>query len=208
MAYEKRPNKGTLFRFEKTEDSQPSYKGYLLIDRAMIQDLLNASNGDIEIDISLWRCEARSGAINLNLECSSKAAPKPKAPPDPAKYLAKLKISIAACNNLKDFEELYKKIKTPAIWQVFLSVPAIATEASELLSEKKSKLVVPPAEPIDLSSILSELDVHCTRLNLGKAEHCLVRWNKPREKLSSDELQQYLIELRSAKPMPPQDDFF
>jgi hypothetical protein len=207
MAYEKRPNKGTLFRFEKTEDSQPSYKGYLLIDRTMIQDLLKASNGDIEIDLSLWKCETRSGAINLNLECSSKAAPKPKAPPDPAKYLAKLKISIAACTSLAEFKELYKKIKAPAVWEVFQSIPAIAVEASDLLSEKKAKLVL-AAAPVDLSSIIAEIDVHCDRLNLGKAEHCLVRWNKPRERLSTEELHQYLIELRSAEPMPPDDGFF
>jgi hypothetical protein len=207
MAYEKRPNKGTLFKFEKTEDSQPSYKGYLLIDRAMIENLLKASNGDIEIDLSLWKCETRSGAINLNLECSSKAAPKPKAPPDPAKYLAKLKISIAACTSLAEFKELYKKINSPEVWAVFKSIPAIALEASDLLSQKKAQLVF-NAEPIDLSAILSELDVHCQRLNLGKAEHCLVRWNKPRERLSIDELQQYLIELRSAEPMPPDDGFF
>jgi hypothetical protein len=223
MAYEKRPNKGTLFKFNKTEDSQPSYKGYLLMDRAMIQDLLNTSNGNIEIDISLWKCETRSGTINLNLECSAKGAPKYYAPEviheptahqspaptsaDPQAYLAKLKSKIAACTSLKDFEQLNKKIKAPAVWAVFQSVPAIATEASDLLSEKKSKLVL-SAEPVDLSAILSELDVHCQRLNLGKAEHCLVRWNKPRERLSTEELHQYLIELRSAKPMQPQDDFF
>jgi hypothetical protein len=205
MAYEKRPNKGTLFKFEKTEDSQPSYKGYLLIDRAMIENLLKSSNGDIELDISLWKKETKSGAINLNLECSAKAAPT-KPPADPQAYLNKLKGKIAACNNLKDFQELYDKIKAPAVWEVFQSVPAIALEASDLLSEKKAKLVLATA-PIDLSAILSELDVHCQRLNLGKAEHCLVRWNKPRERLSTEELQQYLIELRSAQSAP-NDDFF
>jgi hypothetical protein len=206
MAYEKRPNKGTLFKFEKTEDSQPSYKGYLLIDRAMIENLLKSSNGDIELDISLWKKETKSGAINLNLECSAKAAPT-KPPADPQAYLNKLKVKIAACTSLAEFEELYKKINSPEVWAVFKSVPAIATEASDLLSAKKAQLVF-SAEPIDLSSILAELDVHCTRLNLGKAEHCMVRWNKPRERLSIDELQQYLIELRSAEPMPPDDGFF
>lgn len=226
MTYEKRPNKGTLFKFNKTEDSQPSYKGYLLLDRAMIKDLLKASNGDIEIDVSLWKYEARSGAINLNLECSAKGAAKyyapeviyeptahhqpitkPKAPPSAEKYLAALKGKIAACTSLAEFEELYKKINSPEVWAVFKSNPAIATEASDLLSAKKAQLVF-SAEPIDLSSILAELDVHCNRLNLGKAEHCLVRWNKPRERLSIDELQIYLLELRSAQPMPPDDEFF
>jgi|GEM_PF-4654449 len=207
MGYEKRPNKGTLFKFNKTEDSQPSYKGYLLLDRAMIENLLKSSNGDIEIDISLWRCETRSGAINLNLECGSKAAAPTKSPADPQAYLNKLKIKIAACTNLQEFEELYKKINSPEVWAVFKSVPAIATEASDLLSAKKAQLVF-SAEPIDLSAILSELDVHCQRLNLGKAEHCMVRWNKPRERLSTEELQIYLLELRSAQPMPPDNGYF
>jgi len=205
MAYQKFPNKGTLFKAEKTQADQPNYTGYLLLDRTMIETLLRTSNGDIELNISLWKHETKSGAINLNLQCEPKGG-KPNPPADPLAYLNKLKGKIAACNNLKDFQELYDKIKAPAVWEVFQSVPAIALEASDLLSEKKAKLVLATA-PIDLSAILSELDVHCQRLNLGKAEHCLVRWNKPRERLSTEELQQYLIELRSAQSAP-NDDFF
>jgi hypothetical protein len=82
MAYEKHPNKGTLFKAIKTEDSQPSYKGYLLLDRAMIENLLKISSGDIELDVSLWRYETKSGAINLNLQCEGKCdKPKPAADP-------------------------------------------------------------------------------------------------------------------------------
>ena len=207
MAYQKLPNHGTLFKAEKNSDDQPNYKGYLLIDRAMIENLLKASNGDIELDISLWRKETKSGAINLNLQCSAKGNPPAKPTADPQAYLNKLKVKIAAINNLKDFEELYKKINSPDVWQVFKSVPAIATEASNLLSEKKAKLVL-SAEPIDLGSIIAELDVHCDRLNLGKAEHCLARWNKTRAKLTPEELAQYLEELRSAKPVVIADEFF
>ena len=206
MAYQKFPNKGTLFKAEKTQADQPNYTGYLLLDRTMIETLLKTSNGDIELNISLWRHETKSGAINLNLQCEPKGG-KPKPPAAPQAYLNKLKVKIAACNNLKDFQELYDKIKAPAVWEVFQSIPAIAIEASDLLSEKKAKLVL-AAAPVDLSSIIAEIDVHCDRLNLGKAEHCLVRWNKPRAMLSTEELQQYLIEMRSAQPMPPDDDFF
>jgi hypothetical protein len=204
--YKKLPNHGTLFKSVKTEDSQPSYKGYLLLDRAMIENLLKASNGDIELDVSLWRKETKSGAINLNLQCEAKGG-KPKPPADPQAYLNKLKVKIAACNSLKDFEELYKKINSPEVWQVFKSVPAIAQEASTILSEKKAQLVL-GAEPIDLSSILSALDVECDRLNLGRSEHCLARWNKPRAMLSIEELEIYLEELRSAKPVAIADEFF
>ena len=206
MTYQKFPNKGTLFKAEKTSDDQPNYKGYLLIDRAMIENLLKASIGDIELDISLWRRETKNGAINLNLQCEAKGG-KPKPPADPQAYLAKLKVKIAKITEYPDFEELYKKIKSDEVWEVFKQNVAIAQEASTLLSTKKTELILAIA-PVDLSSILSELDVHCDRLNLGKAEHCLARWKKPRAMLTPEELTQYLEELRSAKPVAIADEFF
>lgn len=230
MAYEVKPNTGTLFVNEKKQaETHPDYTGKLLIGRDLLQKL--AAYGEANLEISAWIKETKAGKTIISLQCKEpyqrqesppkryapeviyepsahQSPPAPTKPPaDPQAYLNKLKGKIAACNNLKDFEELYKKINSPDVWQVFKSNPAIATEASDLLSAKKAQLVF-SAEPIDLSAILSELDVHCTRLNLGKAEHCLARWNKPRERLSTEELHQYLIELRSAKPTPPQDDFF
>ena len=229
MAYEVKPNTGTLFvNDRKQAETHPDYTGKLLIGRDLLQKL--AAYGEASLEISAWIKETRAGKTIISLQCKEpyqkqespqqyapeviyepsahQSPPAPTKPPaDPQAYLNKLKVKIAACTSLKDFEQLNKKIKAPAVWAVFQSVPAIATEASDLLSAKKAKLVF-SAEPVDLSSILAELDVHCQRLNLGKAEHCMVRWNKPRERLSTEELHQYLIELRSAKPMPPQDDFF
>lgn len=226
MAYEVKPNTGTLFvNDRKQAETHPDYTGKLLIGRELLQKL--AAYGEANLEISAWIKETKAGKTIISLQCKEPyqrdAAPQSYAPEviyeptahqspvptsaDPQAYLAKLKGKITAINNLKDFQVLYDKIKAPAVWAVFQSVPAIATEASDLLSAKKAQLVF-SAEPIDLSSILAELDVHCNRLNLGKAEHCLVRWNKPRERLSIDELQIYLLELRSAKPMPPDDDFF
>lgn len=229
MAYEQKPNTGTLFTNErKAAENHPDYTGKLLIGRDLLQKL--AAYGEANLEISAWIKETRAGKTIISLQCKEpyqkqespqqyapeviyepsahQSPPAPTKPPaDPQAYLNKLKVKIAACTSLAEFEELYKKINSPEVWTVFKSNPAIATEASDLLSAKKARLVF-SAEPIDLSAILSELDVHCTRLNLGKAEHCLVRWNKPRERLSIDELQIYLLELRSAKPMPPQDDFF
>ena len=225
MAYEVKPNTGTLFvNDRKQAETHPDYTGKLLIGRDLLQKL--AAYGEANLEISAWIKETKAGKTIISLQCKEpyqkqespqQYAPEvihdpqlsapTKPPADPQAYLNKLKVKISACNNLKDFEQLYKKINSPEVWAVFKSNPAIATEASDLLSAKKARLVF-SAEPVDLSAILSELDVHCQRLNLGKAEHCMVRWNKPRERLSTDELQQYLIELRSAKPMPPQDDFF
>ena len=229
MAYEVKPNTGTLFvNDRKQAETHPDYTGKLLIGRDLLQKL--AAYGEANLEISAWIKETKAGKTIISLQCKEpyqkqespqqyapeviyepsahQSPPAPTKPPaDPQAYLNKLKVKIAACTSLAEFEKLYKKINSPEVWTVFKSNPAIATEASDLLSEKKSKLVF-SSEPVDLSAILSELDVHCTRLNLGKAEHCLVRWNKPRERLSTEELHQYLIELRSAEPMPPDDGFF
>ena len=229
MAYEQKPNTGTLFvNDRKQAETHPDYTGKLLIGRDLLQKL--AAYGEASLEISAWIKETRAGKTIISLQCKEpyqkqespqqyapeviyepsahQSPPAPTKPPaDPQAYLNKLKGKIAACTSLAEFEELYKKINSPEVWAVFKSNPAIATEASDLLSAKKAQLVF-SAGPVDLSSILAELDVHCQRLNLGKAEHCLVRWNKPRERLSTEELHQYLLELRSAKPMPPNDDFF
>ena len=226
MAYEQKPNTGTLFTNDrKAAENHPDYTGKLLIGRDLLQKL--ASYGEANLEISAWIKTTKAGKTIISLQCKEpyqkQESPQQYAPEviheptahqspvptsaDPQAYLNKLKVKIAACTSLKEFEKLYKRIKAPAVWAVFQSVPAIATEASDLLSAKKAQLVF-SAEPIDLSAILSELDVHCQRLNLGKAEHCLARWNKPRERLSIDELQIYLLELRSAQPMPPDDEFF
>jgi hypothetical protein len=134
--------------------------------------------------------------------------PKPKAPPTPEKYLAALKDKIANITEYPDFEGLYKKINSPEVWEVFKQNTAIAQQASSILSAKKGELILATA-PVDLSSIISAIDVECDRLKLGKKEHCLIRWNKPRAMLTHDELQIYLDELRSAEYAPPkQDDFF
>jgi hypothetical protein len=141
-------------------------------------------------------------------ETQQPSAPAKAAPPtsaDAQRYLDKLKISIAKIENYPQFEELYEKIHSPKIWEVFRADPAIAQQASSILSAKKGELILATA-PVDLSSIISAIDVECDRLNLGISEHCLARWNKPRAMLTPDELHQYLEELRSATPAD--NDFF
>lgn len=136
-------------------------------------------------------------------------APKPQETPGQAaeRYLAKLKISIAAIKNYPQFEELYEKIHSPKVWEVFKANTAIAQQASSILSAKKGELIL-ATEPIDLSAILSAIDVEIQRLGLPAKQHCLARWDKSRSMLSPDELQIYLGELAIAKPVPLSDDFF
>jgi hypothetical protein len=208
--YKKLPNHGTLFKAEKTEDNQPNYKGYLLLDRAMIEALLKDSQGDLEIDLSLWRRESQSGATILSLQCKAKTQPAaPTLPPltkeqQAQRYLSKLKHNLANISKYADFEELYKKIQAPSTWEVFEFIPAIAQEAIALLSAKGLEL----SPPKDLADVLSALDVECSRLKLPSKEHCLARWNKSRQMLTPSELCGYLEELRSAEPVAIADEFF
>jgi hypothetical protein len=231
MAYEIRPNTGSLFVNEKkTETAQPDFQGKIVISAELIKKL--ASQGDlITFDVSGWKKTTGTGKnlLSLSIKEPYKKAesgdysssdrhnpdytpkykagtpPEPTAhqqPPAPAKvapptsadaqrYLDKLKISIAKIEDYPAFEILYGKIHSAEVWKVFKADPAIAQQATSILSAKKGELILATA-PVDLSSILSAIDVECDRLNLGKAEHCLARWNKPRAMLSHDELAQYL----------------
>lgn len=194
--------------------------------------------GDFLINISAWEKVAKNGKriINIKLEKPHKfdktSSPpptpqphrsgaivetdrgiafteyrQPEPPTKPERYLGALKAKIAKIENYPQFEELYIKVKSPKSWEVFQSVPAIALEAGEILSRKKAELVLAIA-PIDLSDILSKIDVECDRLRLPKKEHCLARWDKPRSALTEAELLIYLDELQSAQAIAKDDEFF
>jgi hypothetical protein len=241
MAYEQKPNTGTLLENDrKQSEAHPDYKGDLLISRELLQKI--AKYGEAKIEILAWIGETKKGKPKISITCKEpyqkpqedspkykagtppeyqapevickpiahqSPAPAPKAPPDPAKYLAALKTKIALVQNSVQFEELYNKIKSDEIWAVFKSVPAIAQEAANLLTEYQKKFAPNiPKEPSDLSDLISKIDVEFERLKLLPKAHCLERWGKPRAKLSAEELQIYLDELQLAQPIPPNDDFF
>ena len=215
MVYIQNPNEGTLWINEfKDSDSAPFRKGQLLITRSLLIELCEqqGKGGDFLVDVSAFERETRSGKsiINIKIEKPFKwgestepaiappVPPKPKTPPTPEKYLAALKDKIANISEYPDFEILYNKIHSAEVWEVFKQNTAIAQQASSILSAKKGELILAIA-PVDLSSILSAIDVECDRLKLGKKEHCEVRWQKSRAMLTPDELAQYLEELRSGE---------
>jgi hypothetical protein len=233
MAYEVKPNSGSLFVNEKkTSESHPDFQGKIIISAELIRKL--AGQGEaITFEVSGWKKTTGSGKNLLSLAIKepykkpessedysssdrynpdyTPTRPAPtKAPPtsaDAQRYLDKLKVSIAKIENYPDFEELYNKINSPKVWEVFKTVTAIAQEASSLLSAKKSELILATA-PVDLSAIISKIDVEIARLKLPAKQHCLARWNKSRSMLTPQELQIYLDELAIAQPVPPSDDFF
>lgn len=237
MAYEQKPDTGTLFTNDrKAAENHPDYNGKLLISQDLLTKL--AKYGEGMIEISAWVKETKAGKTIINLQCkepykfdkTSSPPPtpqphrsgaivetdrgiafteyrQPEPPTKPERYLGALKAKIAKIENYPQFEELYIKVKSPKSWEVFQSVPAIALEAGEILSRKKAELVLAIA-PIDLSDILSKIDVECDRLRLPKKEHCLARWDKPRSALTEAELLIYLDELQSAQAIAKDDEFF
>ena len=233
MPYETKPNTGTLFTNDrKQQETHPDYNGKLLISRELLEKL--AGYGEAMIEVSAWIKETKSGSTIINLQCKEpykKAAiadsgysdsdlydPEPRQPaPAPAKSqrtpqqlaeykLSQLKTKLDTIENYPDFEALYNLVYEVDRWNIFKAVPAIAKEAAELLSKKKSELIL-ATEPIDLSSIISKIDVELSRLNLPAKEHCLVRWNKARGQLSPDELQIYFDELAIAQPVKSEEFF-
>ena len=199
MGYEPNPNEATLWENKfKSSDSHPTKTGQLLLTRELLLELCEqqGKGGDFLINISAWEKTTRSGKPIINIKIEKpykfdKPSSPPPQPPNPERYLEALKAKIAKIENYPQFEELYNKVKSPKSWEVFQSVPAIAIEAAEILSRKKAELVLATA-PVDLSDILSKIDVECDRIGLSVKEHCLVRWNKARSALTEAELLIYL----------------
>lgn len=218
MAYKIKPNEATLWENESyTSDLHPTKKGKLLITRSLLVELMEqqGKGGDFLVTISAWEKTTRAGKAIINIKMEkphefgqpAAAAKSQRSPQQLAEYkLAQLKAKLATIENYPDFEELYALVYEPDRWNVFKTVPAIAKEAAELLSQKKLELIK-VTEPIDLSSVISKIDVELSRLNLPAKEHCLVRWDKTRGQLSPNELQVYFDELAIAQPIKAEEYF-
>jgi hypothetical protein len=86
-AFIAKPNTGTLWPNDKTASNQPDMKGDAVIDRTLLQDLIDKSEGDlVKIQIACW--EKVIGSKNcLSLKVSApyvknESAPR-RAPPRP-----------------------------------------------------------------------------------------------------------------------------
>jgi hypothetical protein len=98
------------------------------------------------------------------------------------------------------FDVLSKKIYEPKAWEQFKYVPAIAQEAGDLISKLKADLVltapVKPVEPVDLSDLLSKIDVECDRLHTNHKQEAIARFGRSRQTLTESELKEWLQELK------------
>lgn len=90
MAYEPKPNTGSLFKNSyKERDTHPDYKGDLFVDQGLLELLkkehLNSS-GLVRVAVSGWKSQTKDGQTYLSLKASEpyvpKGAKKPSAPAD------------------------------------------------------------------------------------------------------------------------------
>ena len=97
------------------------------------------------------------------------------------------------------FDALSAKIYKAESWEQFKYIPVVAQEAGDLLSKLKADLVltepVKPIEPVDLSDLLSKIDVECDRLHTTKKQEALNRFGISSQALTESELREWLDDL-------------
>jgi hypothetical protein len=72
MAYEQKANTGALFINEKKSGSQPNMRGSVHVDKALLENLINESNGQlVEIAIAGWNKKSAAGKPYLSLAASA-----------------------------------------------------------------------------------------------------------------------------------------
>jgi hypothetical protein len=131
---------------------------------------------------------------------------------DPAKELATIKYLIRLVQRVTEiraiadqqkaiaaFDTLYAGIYKAEVWEQFKYIPVVAQEAGELISKLKKDLVlatpVKPSIPVDLSDIVSKIEVECERLHTTKKQEAMARFGKSSQALTESELMDWLQEL-------------
>ena len=71
MAYEPKPNSGSLFINDKKQTpNQPDLRGSVHIDKALLQNLIGKSGQLVEISLSAWNKQSAKGVTYLSLAAS------------------------------------------------------------------------------------------------------------------------------------------
>jgi hypothetical protein len=74
MAYETKPNTGAFFVNDKKspEDSQPNMRGSVHVDKVLLENLINQTNGQlVEIALAGWNKKSAAGKSYLSLAVSA-----------------------------------------------------------------------------------------------------------------------------------------
>ena len=72
MAYEKKPNTGSLFINDKKQMStQPDLRGSLRIDKELIKSQMANGEGYVDVSVSAWNNKSPKGLTYLSLAASA-----------------------------------------------------------------------------------------------------------------------------------------
>jgi hypothetical protein len=72
MAYEQKANTGALFINEKQSGSQPNMRGSVHVDKVLLENLINQTNGQlVEIALAGWNKKSAAGKSYLSLAASA-----------------------------------------------------------------------------------------------------------------------------------------
>ena len=136
----------------------------------------------------------------------AKATAEPEKERAAIRYLIRLVQRVSEIRAIADksqaiaaFDALSAKIYKAESWEQFKYIPVVAQEAGDLLSKLKADLVltepVKPIEPVDLSNIVSKIEVECDRLHTTKRQEALNRFGKSSQALTETELREWLDDL-------------
>lgn len=75
------PNTGVLFTNTYKTGKQPDFKGNIILEVALVKQLLSESNGDsVQINLSGWTRQGRSGGDFVSLSYDAYKKPEESAP--------------------------------------------------------------------------------------------------------------------------------
>ena len=71
MAYEPKPNTGSLFINDKKQSpNQPDLRGSIHVDKALLQSLMAKGGELVEISVAAWNKQSAKGVTYLSLAAS------------------------------------------------------------------------------------------------------------------------------------------
>jgi hypothetical protein len=71
MAYENKPQTGSLFPNQKKSDNHPDMKGDVYLDKTFLIDMMDKSKGNlVKISLAAWKKESAKGLKYLSMTLS------------------------------------------------------------------------------------------------------------------------------------------
>jgi hypothetical protein len=199
--YVTKPDTAALFiNDRKLEDSHPDFNGKLVLSRSLATKLLAEGGDTIEIELQMWSKQSRASGKNwFSLSAKEpykKDLPQPQVqtPPPTREAAFTDYIKGTAPDHWDDngklwitFQNSVKRCETPEQMTKLVAwiekypkpQPPRSQEIAQAIAGLIKKFDVPiPAEPRDLSELISKIDVETQRSNISKEQiGTICKWN-------------------------------